>query len=283
MRQQEFLHELETGLSGRMPKAEIQDILAEYRSFFASGTAEGKSEEDVCALLGSPAALVRSLTEAAILSPETALLPKPDIRPAPLGKRVAAVLIDRMILLLIYGTIAALIWFFSIRTLPDTQNSNVAVGVNIAPVFLLGFFLPFGLPFSPLTTLPVATIVSMLISALLRLLDIGAGAVIGIVPLSWLLLFFLLSLYKPVTECLMHGQTVGKRLMGLRVTAGDGSPASAGNMWRRELLGDILLGTVTFGITSIISGFLAAGKSRRSLPDQIGGTIVMETATVKKR
>ena len=76
--------------------------------------------------------------------------------------------------------------------------------------------------------LAVPTIVSMLVSALLRLLDIGAGAIIGMVPLSWLLLFLLLSLYKPVTECLMHGQTVGKRLMGLRVTAADGSPASAG-------------------------------------------------------
>lgn len=283
MRQKEFLQELENGLCGRMPETEIQDVLAEYRNFFASGTAEGKSEEDVCVLLGSPAALVRSLTESDVQTPGTVLRPKAEVHPAPLGKRVAAVLIDRMVLLLIYAAVTALIWLFSFVNLPDTQNSNAAVGINIAPVFLLGLALPIGLPFSPLTALPVATVVSVLVSALLRLLDIGTGAVFGIVPLSWLLLFLLLSLYKPIIECLMHGQTAGKRLMGLRVTAADGSPASAGAIWRRELLGDILLGTITFGITAIISGFLAAGKSRRSLPDQIGGTVVMETVTVKKR
>lgn len=276
MRQQKFMQELETGLRGRIADEEAQDILAEYRSFFVSGAAENKSEEDICALLGSPAALVQSLTGAGNGEPKA--VPKLGIVPAPLGKRVAAVLIDRMILLLIYGAVTALVGFFSFLTLPDPQNGNVAVGINIAPVFLLGFVLPIGLPFSPLTVLPVTIIVSMLVSALLRLLDIGAGAIIGMVPLSWLLLFLLLSLYKPVTECLMHGQTVGKRLMGLRVTAADGSPASAGAIWRRELLGDILLGTVTCGITAIVSGFLAAGKSRRSLPDQIGDTIVIETA-----
>ena len=99
MRQQEFMQELETGLRGRIADEEIQDILAEYRSFFVSGAAENKSEEDICALLGSPAALVQSLTGTGNGEPKA--VPKPGIVPAPLGKRVAAVLIDRMILLLL--------------------------------------------------------------------------------------------------------------------------------------------------------------------------------------
>ena len=48
MRQQEFMQELETGLRGRIADEEAQDILAEYRSFFVSGAAENKSEEDIC-------------------------------------------------------------------------------------------------------------------------------------------------------------------------------------------------------------------------------------------
>lgn len=281
MRQKEFLRELETGLCGRISQEETADILAEYRSFFVSGIAEGKSEEEICALLGSPAALVHSLADTGSSSMSAPQAPA-KVAPAHIGKRIAATLIDRLFLLLLYSVvlIPSLLSFLAAQASTDGQ---VSVGMTIGPSpFLMGFILLIGLPFSPLTLLPMATVTSLLVSGVLRLLDMGPGIMIGILPGFYVLVFLLLSLYKPLAESLSHGQTLGKRLMGLRVTAADGSRVSAGAIWRRELLGDILLGTITLGIAPIVSSFLAAGKSRRSLPDRIADTVVMETAALKK-
>lgn len=283
MRQNEFLQELETGLSGQLPPDEVKDILTDYRSFFASGVGEGKSEEDICTLLGSPAALVRSLTGTEEQPQQAVPKQTTGIPHAPLGKRVAATLIDRLVLVLVYGAVLIpfIISYFSAQS--EMAATGPTVGMTLAPgPLLMIVVLLIGLPFSPLTLLPFTVAVSLLVNFVLWLLDMGPGTIIGIVPLFYVLLFALFSLYKPVVESLCHGQTIGKRLMRIRVIGLDGQPAAVSAVWRRELLGDFLLDTVTLGITPLVSACLAAGKSGRSLPDRIGDTVVVETDPPRK-
>lgn len=49
-----YLHELETALRKECPEKQVRDILSDYEDFFATGTAEGKSEAELCAEFGSP-------------------------------------------------------------------------------------------------------------------------------------------------------------------------------------------------------------------------------------
>jgi uncharacterized membrane protein len=55
-----FLTILDEGLSG-LPKREIDDILADYMSYFDEAEASGRSEDEVAAALGDPRRLAREL------------------------------------------------------------------------------------------------------------------------------------------------------------------------------------------------------------------------------
>jgi uncharacterized membrane protein len=55
-----FLSQLRTGLSG-LPQDEIEELVADYDAHFAEGVAEGRSEDEVAAALGSPKRLTREL------------------------------------------------------------------------------------------------------------------------------------------------------------------------------------------------------------------------------
>lgn len=55
-----FLSQLRAGLSG-LPADEIEELVADYEAHFAEGVAEGRSEDEVAAALGSPQRLAREL------------------------------------------------------------------------------------------------------------------------------------------------------------------------------------------------------------------------------
>ena len=55
-----FLTILNDGLAG-LPAREIDDILADYMSYFDEAEASGRSEEEVAAALGDPRRLAREL------------------------------------------------------------------------------------------------------------------------------------------------------------------------------------------------------------------------------
>jgi len=63
MKQREFLRELKENLESRISPEELEDILSDYESFFASGREEGKSDDEISEELGSPAFLAKSLLE----------------------------------------------------------------------------------------------------------------------------------------------------------------------------------------------------------------------------
>lgn len=74
------------------------------------------------------------------------------------------------------------------------------------------------------------------------------------------------------------GQTPGKSLLGMRVVVNDtGRAATWGTMALRELLAKGLLGTITFGITTIISVvMILATDERQGIWDRIVSTTVVD-------
>lgn len=60
MKRNEFIKRLKAGLKG-MPQDTVDEIVADYEEHFAAGLAEGRSEEEVAAALGSPGRLAREL------------------------------------------------------------------------------------------------------------------------------------------------------------------------------------------------------------------------------
>ncbi|WP_028449104.1 DUF1700 domain-containing protein [Chitinibacter tainanensis] len=60
MNQQEFIAQLERALR-QLPAAEVRDIVTEYQGYFAEAIANGRSEAEFCAALGSPFKLAEEI------------------------------------------------------------------------------------------------------------------------------------------------------------------------------------------------------------------------------
>lgn len=279
MTKAEYLEELRTGLEERFTPGETADILAEYASFFESGQAEGRTEEAVAAALGSPAALVRLLTAERMA---------PAVPRASLGRRIAALLIDRLFLFAVIVLFTAGGWLIMKQTaepiletedwssgtivVRDDEEAHIEVrrqvsaAVMVIPLLiLLGTFVP---------QLAVPLTVMLILERLFYTSGgIGAGGWLAGALLFGMLLTLL---YKPALECLWNGRTIGKRILRIRVAAPDGGRAGAGRILTRELIGDSLLGGLTGGVTTVVSIFTAAiGKERKSVPDYIASTVVV--------
>lgn len=73
------------------------------------------------------------------------------------------------------------------------------------------------------------------------------------------------------------GQTPAKSLLGMRcVQTQTGICATWGTMALREIVGKALLGSLTFGVTTLISAFMVLGDSREAVWDKIANTIVVD-------
>jgi hypothetical protein len=75
------------------------------------------------------------------------------------------------------------------------------------------------------------------------------------------------------------GKTPAKSLLGMRVVKADtGQVATWGDMALRELVGKWLLGSFTFGITTLVSCFMILGQDAQGIWDKIANTIVVDEA-----
>lgn len=74
------------------------------------------------------------------------------------------------------------------------------------------------------------------------------------------------------------GQTPAKQVLKMRcIDADTGQVATFGQMALREVVGKILLGNITFGITTLIGGIMILTDDRRqAIWDKIGKTVVVE-------
>jgi len=64
MTKSEFLDKLVSCLTGKVSSGTIQDNVAYYEQYFADEIRNGKTEEEVCALLGSPQLIAKGILEA---------------------------------------------------------------------------------------------------------------------------------------------------------------------------------------------------------------------------
>ena len=73
------------------------------------------------------------------------------------------------------------------------------------------------------------------------------------------------------------GQSPAKSLLGMRVAMPEtGRAATRGQMALRELIFKGLLGSVTGGILTIVSGFMIFGESRQAVWDKLSKSVVVE-------
>lgn len=115
MTKTEFLDTLRRRLGG-MPAAEIDDVIADYRTHFDDGMAAGRSEAEIAAALGDPMRLARELrAESGFKRWEAARTPSNFI--AALFGFLALVAVDFILLLpvlcglLVFTLIAAIVAF----------------------------------------------------------------------------------------------------------------------------------------------------------------------------
>lgn len=75
-----------------------------------------------------------------------------------------------------------------------------------------------------------------------------------------------------------NGQTIGKKLLGIKVVRTDGSPATLGRIfWLRNVpLWLVSLIPVVGSVVSLVDSLVIFRASRQCLHDQIAGTIVIE-------
>jgi uncharacterized RDD family membrane protein YckC len=87
----------------------------------------------------------------------------------------------------------------------------------------------------------------------------GVPALVGAAGWCWLTIRFVLR----------NGQTIGKRMVGIKVVRNDGSRASFARIF-------FLLGAVTLNIFSLIDVLFIFSESRQCLHDKIADTIVIQ-------
>ncbi|MDN3954052.1 RDD family protein [Sporolactobacillus laevolacticus] len=257
MNQSEFIHELEIQLKENISEDDLREVLSDYESFFISGREEGRTDDQISAELGSPSYLAQSLRDEQNQQGRT--INKNIASP---GKRLCAFLIDSVIAsvpfllsgLLISSTIVpfVLLVFLYSNPLPstlfytasssyydetDTEVSDHAIHRNDNTI----------------------TIIKTEKYALLRnFIDI-----VG---------FTVYLLYSLICTWLLHGQTLGKKLMHIRVRAAT-QPASKWTIFYREFLGKVLINSIP--IVPLASLFtLLFTKEHKTLHDMLADTIV---------
>ena len=74
-----------------------------------------------------------------------------------------------------------------------------------------------------------------------------------------------------------NGQSIGKRLLGIRIVRMDGSPAGFGRIFfLRFFLVHVIMGSVAFGLVPLVDTLMIFRDNRRTLHDEIADTHVVD-------
>jgi uncharacterized RDD family membrane protein YckC len=109
----------------------------------------------------------------------------------------------------------------------------------------------------------------LLVTTMAGLLDFFDGTVFGLLPLFLILLYFFFS------EMLSRGQTLGKRIVGLRVIRLDGQDPTPADFLTRAVF---LLPDVIFsgGVPAVL--LVSSSRHAQRLGDIVAGTVVIHTS-----
>lgn len=87
------------------------------------------------------------------------------------------------------------------------------------------------------------------------------------------ILFILYYISFPVRN---HGQTIGKKMLKIRVVKDDGKDVDFSTLFMRQAIAEQLLGALTFGVTFVVNALVALfRKDKKSLSDVFASTKVV--------
>ena len=87
------------------------------------------------------------------------------------------------------------------------------------------------------------------------------------------ILFILYYISFPVRN---HGQTIGKKMLKIRVVKDDGTDVDFSTLFMRQAIAEQLLGALTFGSTFVVNALVALfRKDKKSISDVFANTKVV--------
>lgn len=287
MKKSEYLRELKENLESKLPYEELNDILSDYESFFHAGKEEGKSDDNISNELGSPAFLAKSLIEE---REENKIIQ--DKRITAPGKRFCAYFIDAVI---------AIIPVFVLTLIVFKSVAPSTILFVSYPSPLLGTMTSMG--FATFETYTKESTQGEILieeekifndseqnSTIESTSNEGTDEVIGanayenssvanrpnlIVRVTAIVGIVFYLLYSVICTLLLKGQTIGKKIMNIKVKYSNLESVSNGSIFFREFLGKILINSIPF--VPIISIFTILFTSEhKALHDMLSDTIVSD-------
>lgn len=271
MKQFEYLNELKENLEGRLSPEAIKDILSDYESFFISGREEGKTDDEISKGLGSPAFLAKSLIEA---QEETKA---PDMCIANPFSRFCAYLIDAATAVFPAFVLACILGIVILPILLFIEYpSPLAGSLNYVSY---SAYKEYSVAESPKPIIVNVTVDGKEVTQppedgqKSTQKDSAGPTPVTIVFALLVLLFYMF--YSLAASLILKGQTIGKRIMRIRVCRSDTGLVTKDRILSRELLGKILVNSIP--IIPLISIFtILFTREHKALHDMISDTIVVE-------
>ncbi len=261
MKKSEFLRELKYNLMGKVSDDELESIIMDYDEIFESGKAEGKAEEEISEMLGSPAMIAKAILDEN--SDNASKLNDENYPVASLGKRIIAFMIDYMLSLM---PLIILLCFIEAPRFMLFSVFPMMIFNPIVPLFVIFFLLP-----------QFSGIYSYSAPGVERVYTYPVHGINTHYIVFIVIGFIFFWLYGTLAMVVMKGRTVGMRLMGIKVIKKDRSTLRPLDIIIRQFIGKILLAGITSNISYIVSLFWAVfSKTNNTIHDKLAGTIVIE-------
>lgn len=260
MKKSEFLRELKYNLMGKVSDDELENIIMDYDEIFESGKAEGKTEEEISEMLGSPAMIAKTILDEN--SDNASKLNDENYPVASLGKRIIAFIIDSILSLMPL----IMLCFIEVPRFALFSVFQLMIFNPIVPLFVIFFLLP-----------QLSGVYSYSSSGVERVYSYPVNGMNTHYIVFILIGFIFFWLYGTLSMLLMKGRTVGMRLMGIKVVKKDRSALRPLDIVIRQFVGKILLAAITLNISYIVSLFWAVfSKTNNTIHDKLAGTMVIE-------
>lgn len=275
MKQSEYLYELKVNLETRITPEELNDILSDYESFFVSGREEGKTDDEISKELGSPAFLAKSLLEehGGIEAKQQ------DKRISNPGRRICAYLIDAAIAVIPTLLVCIIIGTFTIPYILFFSYPSPVSGVLSAfsvSAYTEGYST--GVVKSVVTVNEKGEQVKKYVNDEIDNKDtvvVNGKKPNQVTSILLIISFIFYLLYSTVCALLFNGQTIGKKLMRIKVRRSNIEKLTRGTVFNREFLGKTLINSIP--LIPIISLFMIFfTKEHKALHDMLGDTIVSD-------
>jgi uncharacterized RDD family membrane protein YckC len=149
---------------------------------------------------------------------------------------------------------------------PNATHSPAERGTRLGAAILDGLIL------AAMVSLPV--LFGTIVGALLMRTDANGGGTVMIAGLGLGALGFIVWAVMTVRAVQRNGQSLGKKLLGIKVIRRGGEPVSLGRVfWLRNFVNGVIGIVPLYGMVDVLFIF---GESRQCLHDRLADTIVVK-------